>query len=248
MKILRSIHSFTVSQFHSLKIINIGIVFILTTAFLVSCNREEVRPKVSDPILTIENRTAEPCGPPNILGCVKDTFYEVINFSFFNCPLGIEYERYICPGGGYYFGYFKVFAEDCDSFDTWINNCMSSPAAFEACMAFLNAEIMEAVILVILNDENPASPTITSTFYQAACNQWCLETKYDPRGTPTTILGKLRCSDACCEHQYVVRKINGEWIIISESKTQVGGIGCNYQFQVESCEGPYTSPCINECQ
>ncbi|MFZ1703282.1 MAG: hypothetical protein WAT79_02990 [Saprospiraceae bacterium] len=222
---------------------------LMMTLFMLSCQREDVKKKPSAQDVFLENRTVTDCEPPSMLDCYLDTVLRVVHMDFFDCDMGIEYERYICTDGGYYFGNFRILAEDCDSFDTWINNCMSSLAGFELCMEFLNGEIMKTIIIDLLNFENPPSPTVALTFYQAACNQWCLTSPYNPRDEYFYVLGKLRCSNACCQHSYTVKKFNGEWVIIDETKTQVGGIGCEYQLQVDVCEdGIYTSSCINECQ
>jgi hypothetical protein len=236
-------------KFHNSTILSGIIVLLMITGFLLSCSREEVKTEAYKDGVLLEKRTIEDCEPPALLECEKDTVLRVIYMDFFECPMGIEYERFICIDGGYYFGNFKIFAEDCDSFDTWIGNCMSSTLAFESCMEFLNEEIMKNIILTLLHIENPTDPIVTLTFFQAACNQWCLTQPYNPRDEFFYVLGKLRCSDACCEHEYIARKVNDVWTIVDENKTQVGGIGCEYVLQVESCDqGNFTSSCINECK
>ncbi len=219
---------------------------------MLSCQREDVKPKPSENSGIIENRTAEPCEPSDLVNCFLDTMLWTVKLpQFGNCSFTFEVERYVCNGTpSYLFGNYTLKFHDCDSFDIWINNCISSGSNFEACILNLQDQIRGAIALAILNNENPPSPQVSMSYFEAACSQYCLYEMYDPRLQQYyNIYNKLRCSNACCEHTVILAKVNGEWVIVSFGSQQYGGSGCDYTQQVETCEegGIYTSPCIDSC-
>ncbi len=220
---------------------------------MLSCQREDVKTKPSENSGIIENRTAEPCEPEIGPGCEKDTQLWTIKIpQFGNCDFLFEVERYRCGiNWTYVFGNHTLISHDCDSFDIWINNCTASGSTFESCILSLQDEIRKALSLKIVNTENPSSPQVTISYFEAACSQYCLFEMYDPRLEKYfNLYHRLRCSDACCEHEIVLAKVNGEWVYVSSSSDQYGGSGCEYTLQVETCEegGIYTSPCIDSCE
>jgi hypothetical protein len=240
-------------KFHNSTILSVSIVLIVMTLFMLSCQREDVKPKSSENSGAIENRTAEPCEPNDLTNCEKDTQFWVIKIpQFGNCDFLFGVERYKCNGSWTYnFGNHFLISHDCDSFDIWINNCTASGSTFESCILNLQDEIRKALTLKIVNTENPSSPQVTLSYFEAACNQYCLYEMYDPRLEKYfNLYHRLRCSNACCEHEIVLAKVNGEWVYVSSSSDQYGGVGCEYILQVETCEDGaiYTSPCIDSCE
>lgn len=227
---------------------------ILMTLFMLSCQREEVKPRAGQNISNVENRTVEPCAPVDAeeMPYVKDTENWLIQLPLFDtCSFLVQTEVFDCGSLGYYFGNYKILFHDCDSFDTWINNCTGSGSSFESCMDLLNNQIMEALAIEKATTENPPNPNIAVYFYNAACHQYCTYENYDPRTEKYYYtFSRLRCSDACCIHTYELTKINGVWTITDSAVEQYAGTECDFVLQVESCDvgAIYTSSCIHQCE
>src|SRR5690606_2346978 len=103
---------------------------------------------------------------------------------------------------------------------------MSDPITFRDCMDWLNEQSM---LSIGLNGWPGGLTTINPHFVEAACNQYCVSSQYDPKGYYVTSISKLRCSDACCLKELQFKFIGQGWQLTGCTSTRCNGIGCDYQ-------------------